>query len=84
MSFGEVRSTAGVSTAKVIAFVSAIVVSATTYLTIIYTQYTDLIQRFNNDDPFPPPHGSWPRATTDLSNGHLRADGTLNWHVKTS
>jgi hypothetical protein len=73
----------GVSTAKVIALVTAIVGATVTYLTAITTQYKDLQQRVDNNEPFT--HGSWPRSTNDvIADGSLTADNTTNWHLRTS
>jgi hypothetical protein len=72
-----------VSTAKVIALVTAIVEATVTYLTAITTQYKDLQQRVDNNEPFK--NGSWPRSTNDvIADGSLTADNTTNWHLRTS
>lgn len=72
----------GVSTAKVIALVGVIAAATAGYLTLLRSQYTDLAQRLDNDDPFP--GGSWPMTTADLSDARVHRDGSLDWHVKTS
>jgi hypothetical protein len=78
----EAAAGAGISTAKMIALLTALVAGTITYLTALWTQMKDLEQRFNNNDPFPADH--WPRTTADLSNGRVRPDKTLDWNVRTN
>jgi hypothetical protein len=74
---------AGASTLKVLGLLATIVTCAITYLTAMLSQYKDLLQRVNNNDPFP--NGSWPRSTNDvIADGSLKGDNNTNWHLRTS
>jgi hypothetical protein len=74
---------AGASTLKVLGLLATVVTCAITYLTAVLPQYKDLLQRVNNNDPFP--NGSWPRSTNDvIADGSLKGDNNTNWHLRTS
>jgi hypothetical protein len=72
---------AGVSTAKVIGMVAAIIGAFLTYIGLLVDAMSTLRQKLNGNEPYP--GGSWPRSTTaDLSDGSLTDGDGTDWRMK--